>query len=134
MGGHIDEKLRSPPNCRPMRSSLLLVAICSVSVDAFVISQSGLKAPCTRVRHASPTLGLFDGLMKAIDPENAAARGVLADELSGGDGSSASLERTRKRQAEQKKQSAAASGGGGFNMAFEAPKLPNLPNPFGGKK
>jgi hypothetical protein len=90
------------------------------------------------MRHAIPSLGLFDGLMKTIDPENAAGRGVLADELSGGDGSPESLENTRKRQAEQKKKKDSASGGG---FAFEAPKLPNfeaklpnLPNPFGGKE
>ena len=72
-----------------------------------------------RIADAAPTLRRFD-------PEGAMERGVLQDELAGGDGSKASLARTKA------KAKAAA------DKPMEMPKIDlpkfELPNPFGDKK
>jgi len=72
-----------------------------------------------RSRHASPKLGLFDDFMKKLDPEGAAQRGVLEDELGGGDGSDASLQQTREKRNE------AMSSVKDGRLPFEMPKIPN---------
>ena len=77
--------------------------------------------------------------MKKLDPEGAAQRGVLEDELSGGDGSAESLEATKRRKAEAARRKAAGESSGGFEMPkvgmpempkMGLPELPKLPNPF----
>ena len=50
-----------------------------------------LGLPPARVARRTTSPSLFFDLKKMIDPENAMERGVLADELSGGDGSEESL-------------------------------------------
>ena len=98
---------------------------------------SSLLLQGTNVRASVPTarcavnLGLFDGLKKLVDPEDAMSRNVLEDELTGGDGSAESLAATKRRKAEAaRKAEAGESGGLPFDMPkFEMPKM-GLPNPF----
>ena len=73
----------------------------------------------THIADAAPTLRRFD-------PEGAMERGVLQDELAGGDGSKESIARTKAR-------AKAASDKPMEMPKIELPKF-ELPNPFGDKK
>ena len=113
-----------------MRKTAIIVLCGLAGANALIIS------PTNVARHPAPSMGLFDGLKKMVDPEDAMGRGVFMDEVAGGDGSADSLAKTRQKakQASKPKQ----SGGGGIAgtpnmMKFEPPKFPDLPNPFGKK-
>ena len=121
-----------------LRLSALLLVLPLAS--AFVLQPAGLSSCSSRAR-ASTTTAFFD-LKKMLDPEDAMGRGVLADDLAGGDGSPESLAKTKAKQAEAKEKGLLPSVSEPPKMPempkMEMPKLElpkfELPNPFGGDK
>ena len=92
---------------------------------------SGARPAASRSTSRSVNPSLFFDFKKMIDPENAMERGVLVDELTGGDGSPESLAKTKSKKKQK------AQKGGGFEVPkFEMPKSPfgDMPNPFAPKK
>ena len=108
------------------RLVLLLLPLAS----ALVLQPTARPGALCSAARAGDIVAFFD-LKKMIDPEDAMGRGVLQDELAGGDGSPRSLARTKK-QASEKKAAPQAE--------FKMPEMPNpfggfsVPNPFGDKK
>ena len=89
---------------------------CNSRVHSAILN---LAYSVARIADAAPTRRRFD-------PEGAMERGVLQDELAGGDGSKESIARTKAR-------AKAASDKPMEMPKIELPKF-ELPNPFGDKK
>lgn len=111
---------------------LLACALLPLLSGALVLPGSAV-ATRQHARHASPSLGLMDGLMKKFDPEGAAGKNTLMSDLKSEDGSSAAI----KAQANREKARAERMESGQKDFASDIKEVAKNPtkafsNPFEG--
>ena len=114
-----------------MRS--LLASLLPVLSASFLVPHTNVGGAHHLVaRHGPPSLGLFDGLKKMIDPEDAMSKNTLANDIQSTDDSPAAVEAREKKALEMERRR--EQGDQDTLSQLKDFKLPNLldgmPNPF----
>ena len=111
----------------------LLAALLPLLSTAFLVPHAGIgRAHLVGARNEPPSLGLFDGLKKIIDPEDAMSKNTLANDITSTDDAPAAVSAREKKAAEAERRR--EQGEQDTLSELKDFKLPNLfdgmPNPF----